>query len=301
VGGLRGGGGPRASRCVAPLRNWTIGSLPIGRLALACPGVPWQARNDPFSQPGERKHVTEHLFWWQWGGIAWIVLGLALVAVFALETELLRGKPLPSIAVSGFLVATAPFIFLYGLLYGLGLCCQSLWEGRIPISNHVWWPARSAKFDRRISDLRPDRESILVQMIEQRRPRDPRLRKAKRADDWPMFQLWETPEAIILDTIEDFRWLKDADLNDQSALQRLEDCANGNTSASLDRDVSVREYIVRRLKMADPSYLTLGDAILVQQIETAEKWVRDEIQWTKSEPAFPPTEWLKKTNHCRGH
>ena len=40
--------------------------------------------------------------------------------------------------------------------------------------------------------------------------------------------------------------------------------------------------------------LWLGDAILVQQIEMAEKWVRDEIQWTKSEPAFPPTEWLKK-------
>ena len=184
--------------------------------------------------------MAGHLFWWQWGGIAWIVLGLALVAVFALKTELLRGKPLFSIGVSGFLVATAPFVFLYGL----GLCCQSLWEGRIPISNHVWWPARSAKFERRISDLRPDRESILVQMIEQRRPRDPRLRKAKRAGQWPMFQLRETPEAIILDTIEDFRWLKDADLNDQSALQRLEDCANGNTSASLllDGDVSVREY-----------------------------------------------------------
>lgn len=48
------------------------------------------------------------------------------------------------------------------------------------------------------------------------------------------------------------------------------DCANGNTSASLDGDVSVREYIARRLKMADLSFLMLGDAILIQQIEMAQ-------------------------------
>jgi hypothetical protein len=57
--------------------------------------------------------VAGQLFWWQWGGIAWIVLGFVLVAVFALKTELLRGKPLFSIGVSGFLVATAPFVFLF--------------------------------------------------------------------------------------------------------------------------------------------------------------------------------------------
>jgi hypothetical protein len=33
---------------------------------------------------------------------------------------------------------------------------------------------------------------------------------------------------------------------------------------------------------------------LVQQIEIADKWVHDEIQLTKSKPAYPPIEWLTK-------
>jgi hypothetical protein len=57
------------------------------------------------------------------------VLGLVLVAVFALKTELLREKPLLSIGVSGFLVATAPFVFLYCL----GLCCHGKGAFRSPI------------------------------------------------------------------------------------------------------------------------------------------------------------------------
>ena len=46
--------------------------------------------------------------------------------------------------------------------------------------------------------------------------------------------------------------------------------------------------------MVDPLYLTLGDQIMAQQLEIADKWAQEDIRWTKSEPAFPPNEWLTK-------
>jgi hypothetical protein len=154
--------------------------------------------------------------------------------------------------------------------------------------------AEKQKRSQAASDVRPDRTSILRRMTELRRVKDSRLQSAQGSDQLIESVLWQPPkaEATILDTVENFRWLKDAGLSDQSALQHLEALASRDTSYSLKSDVTLRGYVARRLKMVDPLYLTLGDEILVQQLGIADKWVQDDIQWTKSEPAFPPFEWL---------
>jgi hypothetical protein len=138
------------------------------------------------------------------------------------------------------------------LLYGLGVCCQMLWRGRIPISNRIWWQARGASFSK--VDGRPSRETILVQMIELRRRKDSRLRYGKRPSDWPMFQLWETTEAVLLNTVEDYAWLKDAGLSDHAALQRLE-AVDAAPSMPTRETVPLRELVTKKLRMVDPNYL----------------------------------------------
>lgn len=168
------------------------------------------------------------------------------------------------------------------VLYSLGICCQILWQGRVPITNSVWWPTRAAKFSK--SEGRPRRETILVQMIELRRRKDARLRRAARPGNWPMFQLWEAPEAGVLSTVENFRWLKDAGLSDQSALQRLD--------GAHEPALTLSELVKRKLRVVDAAYLALGDELLGKQVEIADKWISDEIQWAKSERPFPPAEWL---------
>ena len=141
-----------------------------------------------------------------------------------------------------------------------------------------------------MSNVRPNRMSILVQMTELRRGRGSRLQEAKGSDQWLKSLLWQPPEAeaTILNTVENFRWLKDAGLSDQSALRHLAAHFGEDTKG----EVTLRGYIEKRLKMVDPLYSTLGDGIMTQQLEIADKWAQEDIRWTKSEAAFPPNEWL---------
>jgi hypothetical protein len=234
---------------------------------------------------------------WYSVAIAWVVLGLVEVCAMELAYRssdgggngpLSQESLLSSIGLSAALIVGAPFV----LLFAFGVCLQMLWQGRVPITNRIWWPARAAKFI--TLDTRPSRETTLVQMINLRRRKDPRLRGAKAACHWPRFQLWKVPEATILNTVEDFRWLKDAGLNDQAALQRLKALAGGDPDPPLPVDFTLHTFVARRLNIEDPQYVALGDQMLVEQLEIADKWAQDEIRWAKLEPAYPPIEWLDK-------
>jgi hypothetical protein len=232
---------------------------------------------------------------WYSVSIAWVALGLVEICAIEIASRssggagpLSRGSVESSIGVSVALIAGAPFLFLFAS----GVCLQILWQGSVPLTNRIWWPARAAKFI--TFDTRPSRETTLVQMIDLRRRKDPRLRGARAAGHWPRFQLLEAPEATILNTVEEFRWLKDAGLNDEAALLRLEAIAGGDPDSPPAVNFSLRELIARRLSIEDPPYLALGDQILFQQLKIADKWAKDEIRWAKLAPAFPPIEWLDR-------
>jgi hypothetical protein len=166
-----------------------------------------------------------------------------------------------------------------------------LWEGYLPISNRVWWPARAAKFGQ--FNLPPSRSAIVVEMIKVRRRKDSRLRQLKPPNQWPMFRLWETPEATLLSTVEDFDWLKDAGLGDLAALRRLA-VHNRDSEWPLGAVSTFREFVAQELSMVDPIYVGLGDEVLTKALEIAEQWSHGEIKRTKSDPPFPPMEWLEK-------
>ncbi len=155
--------------------------------------------------------------WWEWLAVARVATGLFVICAIELASRsagdrgpLSQERILHSIGFCAALVVGALFV----VLYSLGICCQMLWQGRVPITSRVWWSARAAKFSK--SDGRPRRETVLVQMIELRRRKDPRLRNVSRPSNWPKFQLWEAPEATVLSAVENFGWLKDAGLTDQS-------------------------------------------------------------------------------------
>lgn len=108
-----------------------------------------------------------------------------------------------------------------------------------------------------------------------------------------MFQLWNTTEAVILHTTEQYLWLRDGGLMEQIALEKIEVFRTGSTDCDLQQNSTLASYIAHRLKIEDPQYLDLGDAILGEAISIAEEWACAEIQRTKSDRPFPPKEWLK--------
>jgi hypothetical protein len=140
----------------------------------------------------------------------------------------------------------------------------------------------------------PSRDKTLVAMINLRLGRYPWWRRPQSATHWPMFRCWASPEAVILNTVDDFWWLKDGGLSDQLALQRLEVLSSGNNILAPSRNSSLRELIARKVDTVDPTLLALGDRLFDQEIEIANKWVQDHIKFVKSQPAFPPAEWLRE-------
>ena len=89
-------------------------------------------------------------------------------------------------------------------------------------------------------------------MIEVRRRTIPWLRRPNPARKWPMFELWRSPEATILDTIESFRWIRDADVTEQIALETLAARIGHRHSRVLDPNFTIREIVVSRVRERAP-------------------------------------------------
>lgn len=136
------------------------------------------------------------------------------------------------------------------------------------------------------------RETAICQMIEIRRLKDVRLHHRKRPSNWPMFELWVTIEAGILDTVEQYLWLCDGGLVEQAALEKIEAFQYGNVDFAFKPGATIHTYIAHRLATVDPDYLSLGSTILNDVIQVAEKWSSEEIRRVKTENPFSPVDWL---------
>ena len=67
-----------------------------------------------------------------------------------------------------------------------------------------------------------------------------------------MFELWRSPEATTLDTIEGFRWIMDAGFSDQTALETLAARIGHRHSRVLDANFTIREVVVSSVKERAP-------------------------------------------------
>lgn len=243
--------------------------------------------------------------WWPWLYFTWLLLGCVglLVAKLTLRVSgthdpLTLDHDWPTAIGAGFaLVLAGPMV----LLFMVGLCVKSISEGRIPVTNRVWWRARARKFPipeppsspqaKSLEDQSP--ETLLCQMIEIRRASDPRLRQREAPDNWPMFMLWKTTESSVLGMVEAYCWLCDGGLKEEEALQRLNAAQSGISILRLEKDATLRTFIADRLTIEDPDYITLGPGILADTVDLAKAWSKANITRNKTDRPYPPLEWLK--------
>jgi len=160
-------------------------------------------------------------------------------------------------------------------------------------TKRVWRPVRNQKVAV-IDELPFSRETALCRMIEIRQRKDPRSRRYKRPENWPMFQLWKTIEADILDIVEQYHWLCDGGLTSSAALEKIESFQNGTINSNLRENPSLHSYIACWLARTNPDYIALGDCVLREVTQIAEKWTYARLEQVKTEQPFPPNDWLKK-------
>jgi hypothetical protein len=243
---------------------------------------------------------------WQWICLSWIILGIGGLAVAKLTVRasgsndpLLLDHDWPTALGAGLVfILAGPML----LLFMLGLCIKIFSEGRLPVSNRAWWPARAMKFpdteqpqsSQTVSSyIDHSPETLLCQLIGLRPPGAALLRDGVGPENWPMWMLWKTTEAGLLDIVEQYFWLCDGGLTAQEALEKIDAARAEPHTASFGLNWTLRSYIAQRLANHDPSYLALGPETLDEAIELAEAWSNAKIGRNKTDRPYPPTEWLK--------
>jgi len=247
-----------------------------------------------------------HLNWWQWLALFWAALGtigvmsakLALRISGSTDPLSLNDDPLATIGAGLLLILAGPLL----PLFMIGVCAQTISQGRLPLSNGAWWPTRASKF--LIAEPRPalnetvsledhSPETLLCRMIELRRPLDLKLRHREAPRNWPMFLLWKTTEATVLDIVEAYCWLCDGGLTAQKALQRINAAHFGISFLTFELTATLQSFIAERLSIEDPDYIALGTNLLREAVGIAEAWSKAKIDRSKTDRPYPPLEWLK--------
>jgi hypothetical protein len=234
--------------------------------------------------------------WWTWIVVAWAALGCALIALveyLARNSTSRDGGPLSqetvflSVVMSVVLMIAAPLL----VLYGIGSGTMILWKGRLPVSGRIWWPARARKYEIAEEDW-PDRDKALLRMVALRHEVDSRISRKEPPGEWPMFEVWETPEGMILETIELHADLKDAGLTDHLIFEKIETLNSRAMDADLPGELTLRSYLERRLMVDDPEYLTLVPSMLDKIIYEARDFVDRRRTYDATRPLYPPLAWL---------
>lgn len=119
------------------------------------------------------------------------------------------------------------------------------------------------------------REGLLCQMVALRRRVDPSLRRVPPPEHWPMFQLWRSPEAKILASVERHLWRLDG---------------SGELQSKGDGDPALSASV--RGALGDGrSYYCSDDALLLEVVRCACMWTRREIERAYSGRMYPPEDW----------
>jgi hypothetical protein len=129
-------------------------------------------------------------------------------------------------------------------------------------------------------------------MVEARYPHDRRLKGQPKPSHWPMFALWQTPEARILQVVEHCCILQGEGLPENQALQQIDSQRRTKVFAKASAS-ELQPYIVECLRIDDPEYLILGESVLRSALVTARRFAEGEAVRLLSR-RFPPREWLKK-------
>jgi hypothetical protein len=172
------------------------------------------------------------------------------------------------------------------------LSAETLWQGKIPVTNRPWWRTRAAQFEPLSLDP-TSRDSVLCWMVAIRWPLDERLKHTRHPPHWPMRELWATTEAMILDIVTLHFLLESDGVPERLIIEKLEAWRSkwGEADGALpDR---LGDYLRYRLSIEDPAYLQLP-SVFWDAMTVAVEFARGEVERKGSERAFPPAEWLQQ-------
>lgn len=225
-------------------------------------------------------------------GLGWFAAGVLLVlGIETISRKSDSAGPLSQktwprrVGYAAALLVGAPLV----ILVFLGFAAQTILQGGIPFTDRAWSPTRAKHLEGPRS-----RESVLCDMHDLRRRRDRHLAKQARPKDWPVPQLWETTEGMILETAEFYLLLKADGLTERLIFEKLEAhrAMHGEGNAPLTHDL--REYLRYRLSIEDPAYLSFGPDLFDRSFDLAMKGARDAVAALEQQEPFPPVEWLRR-------
>lgn len=134
------------------------------------------------------------------------------------------------------------------------------------------------------------RDTALCRMINLRRAVDTRLKKEHGAEYWPLFKVWQTPEALIANVVEFSETLQNDGDTEAESIKKL--LLNLNLPPDACDDLA--SYLQFRLEIIDPEYLALGTDLFNQALALAKVAAALEIRGRKGSSGFPPAAWLKE-------
>lgn len=133
-------------------------------------------------------------------------------------------------------------------------------------------------------------DTALCKMVNLRWTVDKRLKKEKMAEYWPLFKVWQTTEAVIVNAVEFSETLQDDGCTEEESIKKL----LSNLGLPQDTCADLVSYLQLRLKVIDPEYLALGMDLLNQALTLARTAAALEVRNRKQDARFPPVEWLKE-------
>lgn len=228
----------------------------------------------------------------------WSVAGFAMVTImdFAMRQEggdgLLFGHETRLDAFVGLAVALVAFIAWPAILVFIAVEMVRdgpIEEGSAPLRRAslpeptVSWPSPSW--------MPPeDDEELLCRMIRLRLKKDPRLAGQGPPNRWPRSSLWQTTEAVLVETAFAYLTLRLDGLSPPAICGRL--IERGATVGGGKAPSGLRSMVRARLRHEDTAYLELGPGVLGAATGLAVRYFRRRLAERLSSDQVPRSDWL---------
>jgi hypothetical protein len=128
-------------------------------------------------------------------------------------------------------------------------------------------------------------------MIDIRLAVDRRLPPPPPSRHWLDWQLHRSPEGVILDAFEQYRWLCESGLSADEAWETVAPAPKLSLHTGAPDNTRYR-HLARLLAQVDPAYVQLVDHLMTEICALADDWSRRKVRRKKAQPSYPQRSWL---------
>jgi hypothetical protein len=128
-------------------------------------------------------------------------------------------------------------------------------------------------------------------LIRHRKLYDTRL-KNEKIDDWMMWQIGASSDAMMLDIVTMYLALKSSGLEDDAIWEKFEGPKKLGRKI-LSTNIKLEEYLSRCLSFKDPAYLELPPSFIDKQISYCVSYANHRLK-KLSKTVWPPPDWFDR-------